>query len=492
MEDIIFVTAYKDINRGNWNYFRRTNQMYIDYFYNLAYNIKYKLVVYVEEDILKIITTNHFLNDNVIFKDLNTVDTFLKKHIERESEVMNSDLYKSRLHPVRKETCPENKYPEYNLINHSKVNFMKKTKDLFPNYKYYGWIDFGVVNSNIELIPRNLDLSILKEKIYCHTYLPLPEDRFDEIEMLQSYDIYILGSGYIAHHSLVETFENLWEQKILDWQNKYISDDDQSLLLQLCYDHKDIIEVIHYDVWFGLYPYLFKDKTILEKIHYNVEIEKLKSTPLCEIMGKNKSNKGHQNIYMSWHNYTPVYYENLLKRYKQTDYLRIFELGLGGTNTIIPNPLQGMPGGWSTDGKVGASLYGWSEFFVNSDIYGADIDIDKLINTKQITTFQCDQRVPYEIHKLWSHADLREPFDIMIQNGSSHFNDIVVFFENSIHKLAKNGFYVVEDILNEELHLFQEIISKQWDEKYPDFTFLLFVLPSLFNKKNNNMLVVFG
>ena len=34
-----------------------------------------------------------------------------------------------------------------NIVIH---NFMKKTKDLFPNYKYYGWIDFGVVNSNIE------------------------------------------------------------------------------------------------------------------------------------------------------------------------------------------------------------------------------------------------------------------------------------------------------------------------------------------------------
>jgi len=492
MEDIIFVTAYKDINRDKWNYFRRTNQMYIDYFYNLAYNIKYKLVVYVEEDILKIITTNHIFNDNVIFKDLNTVDTFLKKHIHRESEVMDSDLYKSRLHPVRKETSPENKYAEYNLITHSKVNFMKKTRDLFPNYKYYAWIDFGTANSNIEFIPRYLDLSILKEKIYCHTYLPLPEKRLDEIEMLQSYDTYILGSGYIAHHSLVETFERLWDEKIIDWQNKYISDDDQSLVLQLCYDRPDIIEAIYYEQWFGMYPYLFKDKTIITKIHYNVEIERLKPTPLCEIMGQNKSNKGHSNIFMSWHNYTPFYHENLLKRYKQTDYLRIFELGLGTKNTIIPGEQTIKISGWDTDGKVGASLYGWSEFFVNSDIYGADIDIEKLIDTKRITTFQCDQRVPYEIHKLWSHPEMNESFHIMIQNGSSDFNDIVVFFENSIHKLAKNGFYVVEDILNQELHLFQDIIAKQWEQKYPHLTFLLYVLPSFVNKINNNMLLVLG
>ena len=208
-------------------------------------------------------------------------------------------------------------------------------------------------------------------------------------------------------------------------------------------------------------------------------------------MGQNKSNKGHSNILMSWHNYTPFYYENLLKRYKQTDYLRIFELGLGSKETIIPTQLGGL-GGWSTDGKVGGSLYGWSEFFVNSDIYGADIDVDKLINTKKITTFQCDQRVPYEIHKLWSYPEMNDSFHIMIQNGSSHFNDVVIFFENSIHKLVKNGFYVVEDLLNKELHLFQNIIEKQWEQKYPHLIFLLYVLPSAINKKNNNMLVVLG
>jgi hypothetical protein len=55
--EIIFVTAYKDIKRMNWkNCFIRSNQLYIDLFYNLAYNINYKLVVYVEEEIYKIIT----------------------------------------------------------------------------------------------------------------------------------------------------------------------------------------------------------------------------------------------------------------------------------------------------------------------------------------------------------------------------------------------------------------------------------------------------
>ena len=73
------------------------------------------------------------------------------------------------------------------------------------------------------------------------------------------------------------------------------------------------------------------------------------STPLCEIMGRNKSNKGHANINMSWHNYTPFYYANFKNMKYQP--LRIFELGLGKTNTVIPSS----HGGWDTVGVVG----GW-------------------------------------------------------------------------------------------------------------------------------------
>ena len=56
------------------------------------------------------------------------------------------------------------------------------------------------------------------------------------------------------------------------------------------------------------------------------DFDETKSTPLCEIMGRNKSDKGDININNSWHNYTTFYYSifNELRNKK----LRIFELGL--------------------------------------------------------------------------------------------------------------------------------------------------------------------
>lgn len=203
-------------------------------------------------------------------------------------------------------------------------------------------------------------------------------------------------------------------------------------------------------------------------------------TPLCEIMGRNKSDKGDVNIKNSWHNYTTCYY-SIFKEFRDKK-LRIFELGLGTNNINIPSHM-------GKDGRPGASLYGWQEFFPNSYIFGADIDTDILFNTDKIKTYYCDQTNPEIISNLWNHPDLQENFDIIIEDGLHTFNANVCFFENSIHKLNPNGYFIIEDIREDEAHLFINKI-KMWKVQYKDCLFTLLKLPSLCNKIDNNLLVV--
>lgn len=208
--------------------------------------------------------------------------------------------------------------------------------------------------------------------------------------------------------------------------------------------------------------------------------ELIKSTPLCEIMGRHGSDKGHVNINDSWHNYTTFYYTTFKKI--RENKLRIFELGLGTNNTNIPSNM-------GPNGKPGASLYGWAEFFPNSDIFGADIDKDILFNTDRIKTFYCDQTKSDIIKNMWNEPTLTENFDIIIDDGLHSFDANVCFFENSIHKLNSNGYFIIEDIMNVERRLFFNKI-KEWEIKYPDCSFRLLCLPSLRNKLDNNLLVV--
>jgi hypothetical protein len=252
MNNIIFTTAYKDIKRQDWKYFNRTNEEYFYGFMNLSQNINYILVVYIENDLREILLKKNTYNDNIKFMDLNMVNTFYKKYLDNDKKIMESENYKNKI-PINRKANPEHLYSEYNLINHSKINFVKHTKDCFPNYKYYAWIDFGNMNYEIESIPKNINFDRLESKIIYKCILKPPIIRPTSTFMLSSNDIYFLGSSFIVFNNLVNKFEELYEKKIIKWQNDGISDDDQNLLLQLYYDNKSLFQLIYHPKWFGFY-----------------------------------------------------------------------------------------------------------------------------------------------------------------------------------------------------------------------------------------------
>jgi hypothetical protein len=71
--------------------------------------------------------------------------------------------------------------------------------------------------------------------------------------MLTSFDIYLTGGAYIIHTSLVSAFEELYDNKIKEWQEMCISDDDQNLVLQLYFDRPELFHLIQNNNWFSFY-----------------------------------------------------------------------------------------------------------------------------------------------------------------------------------------------------------------------------------------------
>ena len=57
------------------------------------------------------------------------------------------------------------------------------------------------------------------------------------------------------------------------------------------------------------------------------------ATPLCEIMGRNKSDKGDKDILKSWHNYT-IYYYSIFKVSQNKEY-SIFHSAIAGIKKKI-------------------------------------------------------------------------------------------------------------------------------------------------------------
>ena len=91
---------------------------------------------------------------------------------------------------------------------------------------------------------------------------------------------------------------------------------------------------------------------------------------------------------------------------------------------------------------------------------------------------------------MWTEPDLQDNFDIIIEDGLHTFSANVCFFENSIHKLKQNGYFIIEDIGYSEEYLFENKI-KEWESQYKDCIFTLLKIPSSVNYDDNTLLVVF-
>ena len=199
-------------------------------------------------------------------------------------------------------------------------------------------------------------------------------------------------------------------------------------------------------------------------------------TDLCHIMGKYGSDKGSSYPNKSWHNYTTIYHK--LFETIRYDKLKIFELGLGTNNPNIPSNM-------GVNGVPLASVRGWEEYFSNSEISGADIDVDILKNEGRIKTFYCDQLNHTVIANMWNSIG---KVDIIVEDGLHEFHANVCFFENSVNQF--NKYYITEDIVNDNYDKFLNIINGKWKVIYPDLSFQLIKVNSEKNKVDNTMLII--
>lgn len=198
-------------------------------------------------------------------------------------------------------------------------------------------------------------------------------------------------------------------------------------------------------------------------------------TVTCKVMQYYGSDKGN-----GLHNYTIVYNKLFQPLFGAS--LRVFELGIGTTNPTIPSHLE-------PQRKPGSSLRAWQKLFPNSQIFSADIDRSILFQEERIRTFYCDQTSKSAIQDLWGQGDLLQPLDIIIDDGYHCFTANKCFFENSIYKLNKGGYYIIEDIQLGELPLFTAAIT-EWKKSHPHLTFSLLDLPIEGNLFDNKMMVI--
>jgi hypothetical protein len=161
---------------------------------------------------------------------------------------------------------------------------------------------------------------------------------------------------------------------------------------------------------------------------------------LCDKYGTDKGSIKDDNQQSNWP-WPPTTYADYYSRlfdHCRNNIKNVFECGIGTNNIKLVSNM-------GINGKPGASLRVWKEYFQNANIFGADIDTKILFEEERIKTFYVDQTNPKTIHDMWDKINIK-CFDLMIDDGLHTFEAAICLFENSISRLSDHGIYIIEDL----------------------------------------------
>jgi len=262
LNDITIVTAFLDIGRDKWpnSEFKRTTEFYIDSFLHYL-NYPYKMVCYIDEKYIdKVIQVyEKSLYQNKKFIPINrewlTENTHAWKNIHNDIHILNSKPFKNflgkRLEVMypngipdenrREHLFPENIYPEYNVLNHAKIDLINYSieKGYIKTY-FTGWSDFGYFASqhNLEITKFHkniLDINKFKRnKISFILRKPIDErDKNMEYTLFYAPNVFT-GTFFCGPTDLMFPLQELYHNCTNELYRNFISDDDQHVYLR-CY-----------------------------------------------------------------------------------------------------------------------------------------------------------------------------------------------------------------------------------------------------------------
>lgn len=128
--------------------------------------------------------------------------------------------------------------------------------------------------------------------------------------------------------------------------------------------------------------------------------------------------------------------------------ISILEIGIG-----VNDPLA--PSGMGSTYKIGSSLVGWSHYFPEASVHGADIDPRCLIDSHLFQTHLVDQRDPTSLLELAN--SFSSDLHLVVDDGLHTPEANALVAQAFLPRLAMDGVLVIEDILPEWNYLWVEL-----------------------------------
>jgi SAM-dependent methyltransferase len=200
---------------------------------------------------------------------------------------------------------------------------------------------------------------------------------------------------------------------------------------------------------------------------------------LCDLHGSDKGSLSGRPA----HTYTSVY--DYLFSPIRFDVKLLLECGIGTNNPNLPATM-------GINGRPGASLRVWRDYFPNAQIIGVDIDKEILFTEDRIQTGFVDQTLPETILNFFVSlpSEYQNNFDIIIDDGLHTFEAAICLLENSFSQLKDNGLYIIEDMSEDDILKFKEYVGHTPPPPYIQFLQVQYMIMPIYSTLRNNMIII--
>lgn len=253
---LCLISAFLDIGRGDWIAFRRPVSQYIRNFMPYV-KLDQEMIVFIDErhiEELRIAIGNQskiklfpinmkWLQENI----------YAFSKLPREKEIMDSEFFKilTRHRAFHPECCK----PEYNIIQHAKIDFVVYAiKNQLSEAKYFAWSDFGFFQDPRTIPKATLDINKFDlEKVNIIGVNTLNNNDFDIFYTLLNAPERIGGFFFLGNSVNLLEYQKLYHQICTDFHTLGIVDDDQHIIIQSLLRNPSLFKLWNMGGWFLVY-----------------------------------------------------------------------------------------------------------------------------------------------------------------------------------------------------------------------------------------------
>jgi len=255
---LCIVSAFLDIGRQGWSTFPRSINQYFNNFMPYT-RMSHEMIVFMDDRYSKELELLCKDAKHITIISINR--DFMKEHIyayqqlDRECEIMESSKFKQII--KHRLSHPECSKPEYNIMQHAKVDFLAYViNNTLSSAKYYAWSDFGYFQLPNRFSSRPLDLNKFDlDKINFQGINMLSDNDHDIMYTLTNAPERVGGFFYLGNKDQLLKYQQLYHEVCTDFHKMGIVDDDQHIMIQCLFRQPGLFKVWNLGGWHLAYNY---------------------------------------------------------------------------------------------------------------------------------------------------------------------------------------------------------------------------------------------